>query len=616
MHPHLFPTGEQADTLAKIREDDIGRLKEQVDLLEVVEEHVNMRRAGGGRMKGICPFHEERSPSFTVETAKNLWHCFGCQRGGDVFTFLAELEGMRFPEAAEVLARRYGVELTYEEMTPQQQAVAGLRARLLTVHEQAARFFTYRLLGEEGQVARDYLKSRGFGREDVDAFGVGFSPESPRALWELLVDNGHRESDLLESGLFVRSKFGPPRDRFAGRLVFPIRSVSGDVVAFAGRIVPGVDYGPFGDPPKYMNSPETKLYNKSSVLFGLPQARKEVQRTGRVLVVEGYTDVMALHREQAHMAVATCGTALTREHVRVLSRMAREVVLAFDADAAGEKAAERGWEAAAGFDVRVKVLPLPEGTDPAEWADKVGVGGVNDAIDEAVPVERFLISRVAARHDVADTYGRADAMAECLEVLRRVPDPTVRLGLAEQEIASALRLSPSVVVAQAQSAGVSLTHEVRPASSVGASSGVAVDRGRARERLEREVLWFALEGPGMLPEAWWAGQVSRDDFRDPVARRVFVALQDAGGAGVTVEAVEGQLGDDAEGVSLVRAVSLSDGPHDPSERMASDFLNRLLLPRAQAVLQDAVVALSEGVEGAAERYRLANERVRALRGGG
>jgi DNA primase len=328
----------------RIVKDDIETLRQQADIVAVVGDYTTLKRAGRS-FKGLCPFHTERTPSFTVTPDGNFYHCFGCQASGDIYDFLMRIEGLAFPEAVEALARRSGFALRYEQLSAREQRAIGERSRLVAVTAAARDFFAAQLYTDEGEVARDYLKTRGFGRRDADTFELGFAPNRWEALSRALTAQGVDPADLVTVGVSVRTDRGGLRDRFRGRLMFPIHDPGGDVIGFGGRILDGLDHGDF-DPPKYLNSNETPLYRKSRVLYGIPQARTEIVRAGTVLVCEGYTDVMALHQAGIANAVATCGTAVGVEHLRMIARYAQRVVLAFDGDAAGVKAAERAWEAA------------------------------------------------------------------------------------------------------------------------------------------------------------------------------------------------------------------------------------------------------------------------------
>jgi DNA primase len=399
----------------RILKDDIEALRQQADIVAVVGDHTTLRRAGRS-FKGLCPFHTEKTPSFTVTPEGNFFHCFGCGASGDLYDFLMRVEGLEFPEAVESLARRTGYTLRYEQLSARERRVIGERSRLVEVTAAAREHLHQTLLGDEGEVARAYLRDRGFGREDAERFTLGFATLARSALTDTLTAAGFDAADLVAVGLSVRNENGRLRDRFRGRLIFPIDDASGDVIGFGGRILPDLDYGDF-EPPKYLNSPETPLYKKTRVLYGLRQARPEIVRADQVLVCEGYTDVMALHQAGIEHAVATCGTAVGDEHLRLIARYARRVVLAFDGDEAGVKAAERAWEAArrlatddGGSVLELRVLVLADGRDPADLVREAGADGLRDALQTAQPIVPFVVG-----HRLAD----ADLVTESVAGPRR-----------------------------------------------------------------------------------------------------------------------------------------------------------------------------------------------------
>ncbi len=289
----------------RILKEDIDALRQQADIVAVIGDYTSLRRAGKS-FKGLCPFHTERTPSFTCTPDGNFFHCFGCGASGDIYDFLQRVEGMDFPEAVETLARRTGFPLRYEQLTTRERRAIGERSRLVAVSHLARDHFVRRLLADEGTVARDYLKGRGFGRPEADAFELGFALEAWDDLSRALLADGVEAEDLIAIGVSVRNDRGGLRDRFRGRLIFPIHDPGGDVIGFGGRVLPEIDYGDF-EPPKYLNSPETPLYHKSKVLYGVPQARSEIVSRDQVLICEGYTDVIALQQAGFANAVATCG---------------------------------------------------------------------------------------------------------------------------------------------------------------------------------------------------------------------------------------------------------------------------------------------------------------------
>jgi DNA primase len=573
----------------RILKEDIDALRQQADIVAVIGDYTSLRR-GGKSFKGLCPFHTERTPSFTCTPDGNFFHCFGCGASGDIYDFLQRVEGLDFPEAVETLARRTGFPLRYEQLTTRERRAIGERSRLVAVSHLARDHFVRRLLGEEGTVARDYLKARGFGRAEADTFEIGFAPESWDDLSRALVADGVEPEDLIAIGVSVRNDRGGLRDRFRGRVIFPIHDPGGDVIGFGGRVVPGIDYGDF-DPPKYLNSPETPLYHKSKVLYGVPQARSEIVARDQVLICEGYTDVIALNQAGFANAVATCGTAVGVEHLRALARYTRRVVLAFDADRAGIQAAERAWDAvreltgAGTTGLELSVLPLPDGRDPADLARDVGADGMREAVAAARPVVPFLIASRLEQADLTTEQGRVAALREALTVLGREVDPELRRGWARSEIARPLGLAYDLVVASAARQGIMLD-SVQGVASTRARRSVtgprdtgAPDPAVVDARLERSVLRVILQGPELLPRA--AADLDESGFHHPSAAAVWRAIAAAGGPGAGTDAVLTAAEDDMVR-DVVRGLLLEDDPAasevEPELRRqaAHDLVHRLL----------------------------------------
>lgn len=573
----------------RIVKDDIDALRQQADIVAVIGDYTQLRRAGKS-FKGLCPFHTEKTPSFTCTPAGNFFHCFGCGASGDIYDFLQRVEGMDFPEAVETLARRTGFPLRYEQLSNRERRAIGERSRLVAVSHLARDHFVKRLLGEEGVAAREYLKRRGFGRSEADVFELGFAPEAWDDLSRALVADGVEPEDLIAIGVSVRNDRGGLRDRFRGRVIFPIHDPGGDVIGFGGRVLPGIDFGDF-EPPKYLNSPETPLYRKSRVLYGVPQARSEIVARDQVLICEGYTDVIALNQAGFANAVATCGTAVGVDHLRALARYTRRVVLAFDADRAGIQAAERAWDAVrelAGSGttaLELSVLPLPDGRDPADLVADVGADGLRESVAAARPVVPFLIASRLEQADLSTEQGRVAALREALTVLGREPDPELQRGWARSEIARPLGLAYDLVVASAARQGIALdvvegvasTRAPRPVRRETAS--VAPDPAATDARLERAVLRAVLQTPELLPPA--AAELTEQSFSHPSAAGVWRALAAAGGVGVGTEAVLAAAEDDmvrdlVRGLLLEEDPAASAGEPELRRTAATDLVHRLV----------------------------------------
>ncbi|MGH9283332.1 MAG: DNA primase, partial [Acidimicrobiales bacterium] len=371
-----------------IVEEDVARVRAATDFVQVASEHVALKRVGT-RWVGLCPFHAEKTGSFSVNAEQGLYYCFGCQAKGDVITFVREVDHLGFVEAVERLAGRAGIELRYDEAREGQDRQR--RSRLAEALAQAVEWYHQRLLsGPDAAPARGYLRSRGYDGEVVRAFKLGWAP----ADWDALARALRLPDDVLrETGLGIVNRRGNQQDSFRSRVMFPIFDAGGSPVAFGGRILPG------GEGPKYKNSPETPAYSKSRTLYGLNWAKVDVVQAGQVVVCEGYTDVIAFFGAGVPRAVATCGTALADEHFRMLKNFARRIVLAYDADAAGQAAAERFYEWERRYEVDVAVADLPPGSDPADLA-RQGPGALEKAVAGARPFLAFRLERVLGGADL------------------------------------------------------------------------------------------------------------------------------------------------------------------------------------------------------------------------
>ncbi|MGE4544441.1 MAG: DNA primase [Pedobacter sp.] len=420
----------------RIGEDKVEQIRARADIVEVISSYVNLKRAGRNHV-GLCPFHAEKTPSFNVNADRQIYHCFGCEVGGDVFAFLMNMEGLSFPEAVRRLGERYGIEVEEETVTPEEEQRREERERLLRVTEVACEFY-HRLLVEDpvGRPARSYLRQRGFDGELARQFKLGWAP----AAWEALAKH------LQEKGFdpkWARDRLGLVRasnegrgdyDLFRRRLLFPILDERGRPVAFGGRILEG-------DGPKYINSPESPIYHKGRVLYGLYQARDAMRHKGEAIVVEGYFDQLALYRAGFHNTVATCGTALTPDHVRLLKRFSDRVLLLFDQDSAGHKATFRAMEVLLPEGLQVSVVTLEPGEDPDSFLRNHDAQQMQQRLEAARSVVEVFIEQTLAEHG-EDIEGRARAVEKILVKLQLLPgdiqrdlylkDLAVRTGLDEQ----------------------------------------------------------------------------------------------------------------------------------------------------------------------------------------
>ncbi|HUP87233.1 MAG TPA: DNA primase [Acidimicrobiales bacterium] len=397
-----------------IVDEDIERVRDAADFVQIVGEVAQLRKVGRAWV-GLCPFHSEKSPSFNVNAEQKLYYCYGCQAGGNLFRFVQETQHLDFASAVEWVAGKYGITLRYDnERVGQDRA----RRQVLTdAMERAVEWYHERLLtSPDAGAARGYLRSRGYGRETVDRFRIGWAPDE----WDALARALSLSADVLEdTGLGFKNRVGRLQDSFRARVLFPIFDAAGKPVAFGGRILPG------GEGPKYKNSSESKLYSKSRTLYALNWAKEEVSRVDEVIVCEGYTDVIAFFDAGMPRAVATCGTALADEHFRTLKNFATRIVLAYDADAAGQNAASRFYEWEQKYEVEVAVLALPAGADPGD-VGREDPEALRRAVREAKPFLEFRLERVLGRSDLSSVERRAKAAEAALDVIAEHPNDFVR----------------------------------------------------------------------------------------------------------------------------------------------------------------------------------------------
>ncbi|MGH2707690.1 MAG: DNA primase, partial [Actinomycetota bacterium] len=424
----------------RILEEDMQQVRERIDLVEVVSGFTQLKKAGRV-FKGLCCFHQEKTPSFTVDPARQLYYCFGCGVGGDVFTFLRQTEGLTFSEAAERLAGRLGISLRHVGGTEGGDGTS--RRTLLAACGAAAEYFTDLLSrSPEASRARKYLEGRGFAIEDLNVWKLGYAPAGRDTLYRHLLGRKFTPEQILQAGLVMVTEAGEHRDRFRGRLIFPVADVSGDVVGFGARAL--------GDEqPKYLNSPETTLYHKSRSLYGLERAKTGMVRGGFAVVTEGYTDVIALSKVGVSNAVATCGTALGEEHLAIIKRFCDRVILAFDADAAGAHGSERAFGMHEKVGLEVLVAPLPSGKDPADIALAEGTDAVRGILEGAVPLMRFVLEEELARHRLDTPEGKARAVRAAAAALAWEPNLVARgqhafwlarrIGVDDRQVEQVLR---------------------------------------------------------------------------------------------------------------------------------------------------------------------------------
>ena len=396
--------------------DDIDAVRDKTDLAELASEITKVRRSGRSTM-AVCPFHSEKTPSLSIDSARGLYHCFGCGKSGDVYRWVQETQGLDFSGAVEFLARRAGVTLTVD---PEAAKRRSQREQLVDATTKAVDFYTDRLkTGSDAGPARAYLRGRGYDADVVDQFLLGYSPDEWDQLVKHLRDAGVRDDTMMRAGLASRSSRGSLIDRFRGRVMFPIFDVRGDAVGFGARILDG-------DGPKYLNSSESPIYHKSRLLYGLNWAKSDIVRADTSVVVEGYTDVIAMHLAGMPIAVATCGTALGEDHLDLLRRFSERVVFAFDADEAGAGAALRGFDRSVPGDLDLRVATLPDGKDPADVVADGDIERLRTAVEHSQPLLKVRIQSELERYDLAEPEARAKAVRAAAGVIALHPDPVTR----------------------------------------------------------------------------------------------------------------------------------------------------------------------------------------------
>ena len=551
----------------RIRDEDVAAVNERTDIVKLVSGYLTLKKAGHDRFVGLCPFHTEKTPSFGVSPSKGLYHCFGCGKGGDAIGFLRDVEHLEFAEAVERLAKEAGVALRYEGDTPAERRVASKRQALVRANEAAFELYHRTLLeAKEGEEARRYLETRGIDREVAAEFEIGYAPAYPDFLLRRLVKSLSAEL-LVEAGLALKDQEGNVRDRFRRRITFPVHDLSGKAVGIGARILPGGRE----DGPKYLNSPETPIYRKAEVLYNLQRAKASATRSGEVFLVEGYTDVIAMVRAGVTNTVATCGTALGEGHFRLASRFAQRMVLAFDSDDAGARAAERAFEFVERFPVQPVVLILPEGLDPADFVDQHGGETLRVLAAGAVPLVEYMVRRTVGRHDLSTIEGQSAAVAAAVPLLEQLGDP-VRQSEYAHLLAELAGVSEGSVVLKLE----------RQLSGRPVEVQQAVKRASAQERVEREMLRILARDDVAYRSI--APRLSDEHFRSSRNRQLMALIREADGR---VSGASSEGGDD-EVVQALTALALEplDGdqlPGYPEEVWAR--LQEFLLRRRSVALR-------------------------------
>ncbi|MEU3053878.1 DNA primase [Streptomyces griseus] len=532
----------------RINDDDVKAVRDAVPIDAVVSEYLQLRNAGGGNLKGLCPFHDEKSPSFQVSPGKGLFHCFGCQEGGDTIAFVMKIDHLSFSETVERLAAKAGITLRYEEGGYNPSHQRGERIRLIEAHQAAAEFYVRALESPEAEIGRKFLAERGFDQDAATHFRVGYSPAGWDHLTRYLRGKGFSDKELITSGLSQDGRRGPI-DRFRGRLMWPISDTAGDIVGFGARKLRDDDNG-----PKYLNTPETPIYKKSQVLYGIDLAKKDIAKASRAVVVEGYTDVMACHLAGVTTAIATCGTAFGNDHIKILRRLLMDngsarVIFTFDGDSAGQKAALRAFEDDQKFAAETYIAIAPEGMDPCDLRLAKGDDAVRDLVEPRTPLFEFALRQIVGRYDLETPAGRGAALDEAAAVVAKIKTSSVQREVAVQLAGFVGILDQEFVVRrvaqlarwardkggdgggpQGSRGGPRAPRggAPQPAAPAPGFSGPALNLRSPAHRTERELLKLALQKPALVSPAFDAYGV--DEFTAPPYAAVRRCIEEAGGA--------------------------------------------------------------------------------------
>ena len=576
-----------------IKREDIDEVRNRTDLREVVESYVTLKSAGIGSYKGLCPFHDERSPSFHIRPQLGTFHCFGCGESGDVIAFIQKMDHSSFTETVELLAARINYELHYEDGGPgPRREDYGRRQRLVDAHKVAEEFFRAQLASDEGAAGREFLAGRGFDADVAAQFAVGYAPKGWDSLLKHLRSKGFVDDELKLTGMFSEGNRGI-YDRFRGRVMWPIRDLSGATIGFGARKLYEDDQG-----PKYLNTPETQLYKKSQVLYGIDLAKKQISKSRQIVVVEGYTDVMACHLAGITTAVATCGTAFGTDHIKIARRLLQddgtggEVVFTFDGDAAGQKAALRAFEEDQRFIAQTYVCVEPTGADPCDLRLHRGDEAVRELIELKRPLFEFAIRAELKKFNLNTVEGRVQALRQTAPIVAQIRDSAIRpayarelagwLGMNNEDVNRSVGASikrarlPKNAELQAPRPQPGETEQAIPAAP-------AFERPDHRDpvmRLERQALEVVIQQPQRLKdEQWQAFYEAR--FLAPTHSAVHDGIVAASSAGASatswVEVIRNEVPEQLRSfVSELAVTSIPASDEHSLNRYCADIINGLI----------------------------------------
>ena len=591
--------GRLRDMAGLIRKDDIEAVRNAVKIDEIIGEHVALRPAGIGSLKGLCPFHDERTPSFNVRPHLGMFHCFGCGESGDVISFVQKIDHLPFTEAVEMLAAKAGITLHYEEGGARVRTEEpGKRQRLLDAHRVAEEFYQQQLASPEAHKGRTFLAERGFTQAMCAHFGIGYAPASWDSLTRHLRSKGFTDQEIQISGLGSQGNRGV-YDRFRGRLVWPIRDITGATVGFGARRLDDSDK----ESPKYLNTPETPIYKKSQLLYGLDLAKKTIATEHKVVIVEGYTDVMAAHVAGVTNAVATCGTAFGSEHVKIIRRLlgdhadpaagvllstgrahGSEVIFTFDGDSAGQKAALRAYGEDQNFAAQTFVAVAPGGQDPCDLRLSQGDQAIVDLVNSRIPLFEFAIRSVLSQMDLRSAEGRVQGLRASAGIVAHIKDRALRAEYTRQ-LAGWLGMDIPTVEQAIRAAGrvEVISHEARPGEieMAGAGRPVPVPERRGPEdpvsRIERQALEAVLQHPLYAVGSGFE-ELDGQSFTVPTHRAVHDAIRAVGGLDAFTQ--------------MMRQAEAHFGPGENATLAASRHFVQVVLETAGEFIGPAVTQLA------------------------
>ena len=566
----------------RIRNEDVVLVRERARIDEVVREHVSLKSAGGASLKGLCPFHDEKSPSFHVTPSKGFWYCFGCGEGGDVIGFLQKIEHLSFSEVVEKLAGKYNIQLRYDESSNRTGINTGQRTRLVEANKLASEFFAQNLNSPEAETGRKFLTERGFDKAAAQKFGVGYALKGWDSLTNHLKQKGFSEAELTLAGLSVAGQRGV-YDRFRGRLTWPIRDASGDVVGFGARRLYDDDQG-----PKYLNTPETPVYKKSQVLYGIDLARKDIASSKQAVIVEGYTDVMACHLAGVTTAVATCGTAFGEDHARVLRRflmdqeqLRGEIIYTFDGDEAGRKAALKAFNLDQSFVAQTFVAVESTGLDPCELRQKSGNDAIVALVKSRVPLFEFVIKSTIASFDLNTAEGRVSALRAAAPVVAGIKDVALRPEYTRM-LAGWLGADANTVV-QAVGAATNSRSRVNLAVEANQPEKKEVLQDTVETSMERECLKLTFQFSDLVKT--WFSQLTPDCFSNQKYREIFESISNTELNDISANTAHDATEDENQR-ALIAALSVEEFKANVDPRYVDSVFARVLEINAGRTIAD------------------------------